>query len=216
MVPKVEPKQLAAAKPPPGPKPGPETDHKPKSKSGAAKRGERKAKEIAEIEAGFRELLGLPGLVAGMKGDAWAVDHFARAAPDLAGRIAAECERSDAFRKYCLSAVKAQGFTMLGVATFMYLAPPLMHWGLIPGAEALGVPVMRKQEAPKAQAPPQQEEARPRSPAPEPEPEAATEGYDVDISDYFVEGAINGEVDADDAMQSGGAGIGDEPPVEAV
>jgi hypothetical protein len=215
-----KPKQLAAPKPPPGRKASPESDLPPKAKgkSGSAQRKEKRSRELAQIEEGFRELLSFPSYIAGMKGDAWAANHFTVAGPDLARQLAAQCERNDQFRKACLAVIGAQGFTMLALSLFMYAAPPLMHWGLIPGAAGLGVPPAKPAPGPQPPPAPMRQEPRPEpAPAPAPAPiNADPAGRDWEVDpDYFAQGVDGAAINADEAMQNGGAQVA-EPPIEAV
>lgn len=137
-----------------------------KQSSGAAKRSKKHKEEISLIESGFRELLTFPAMPAAMAGDQWAADHFSQRGPALAKRLAVECERNDQLRKICLSAVKGQTVVMLGFELIMYLGLPAMHYGLVPGGEQFGVPVLRKpgRRAPFAE--------------PEPEPETVEDSAD--------------------------------------
>jgi hypothetical protein len=159
-------KEPAKAPKPPASKTGasqppPESDKAPRrQKSGASKASERKGKELELIRSGFAELLTLPAMPMALAGDGWAADHFTTRGPLLAQRLAAECERNAELRKWCLKALQGQSVMMLGVELFMYAVPVGMHFGLIPGAEALGVPV-RKPKAPPAPAGPQPAEAPP-------------------------------------------------------
>jgi hypothetical protein len=121
---------------------------KAKSKSARAAPQDSKAADLVAI----RELLGAvftaPSMVGAMRGDAWLVDHFTTRGPELAEAIAAEAGRNDAFRAYLVRIAKAaQGASLIG-AVAMYVLPPLMHFGIAPGAELLGVPVVAPSEDP--------------------------------------------------------------------
>ena len=192
-------------------------DLPPKPKSGAAKRSDRKAADIRLIREGFAELLQLPAMAAAVKGDEWGVDHFTTRGPILAERIATECERNEQLRRWCVKALKAQSVTMLAVEGFMYVVPALMHYGIVPGAEGMGVPVIRGKEPPRRSEPQRPPEQQPhfvqdREPTPEADREAAE---DLQEAEEYFEGdgrPINGAVDPLEAELADTA----PPPVEAV
>lgn len=164
-------------------------DRPPKPKASATPPADTKAADLASI----REMLGMvlvaPSALGAMRGDAWLTGHFMQRGPELSDAIVGEASRNDAFRTYLAKlAAAARGASLIG-ALAMYVAPPLMHFGIVPGAELLGVPVV----APPAPGrPPQQGAPVPgRSPqfvAPErgpatappsdPPPGAPTAAYD--------------------------------------
>lgn len=166
-----------APKPPPkkrGPGRPRKTDKAPKPrKSGAQQRQDRKAADIRLIREGFAELLSMPGMLAAAKGDVWAVDHFTKQGPKLADRLAAECERNTKLRQLCVKMLTAQTLLFLGVEAFFYIVPALMHYGIVPGAERMGVPVVAggaKQAGPRGAppSPPPAQQPEPEEPEPEP------------------------------------------------
>jgi hypothetical protein len=207
---------MAIADKPKGPRKSRAADAAPKakSKSGAHKRTERKAAEIRLIREGFAELLCLPGFPAAIKGDQWAVDHFAIQGPRLANRIAKEAERNDAFRKQAVKLLAAQGAIMLGLDAFMYAVPALMHYGVLPGADRMGVPVLTKgKPPPEPPRRPQPDPAPAAAPAPSTEPQPSPS---VDVADEVVPGY--GEVPPDPLAEELATGNGQvpAPPIEAV
>jgi hypothetical protein len=193
---------------PPGSKNKVKADAPPREKSGAQKRHARKAGDIQLIRSELEKFLTFPAMPAGMKGDQWAVDHFTVQGPALAAQIAAECERNDQLRKYCLQLVKGSSLAMLGVSVFMYAIPPLMHYGIVPGAERLGVPTLTKSKQARAEAPGFGADQKPAPPPPEPEPQGEDE---VETPTHF-------EVPEEDplAAELRANGTAPPPPVEAV
>lgn len=195
-------------------------DLPPKPKSGAAKRSDRKAADIRLIREGFAELLTLPAMGAALKNDQWAVDHFSARGPVLADRIAVECERNEQMRRWCVKALKAQSVTMLAVEGFMYVVPALMHYGFVPGAEGMGVPVVEGKGRRRSAAPEEGKSApfvQDREPAPPPstvsDPRFAAQAAEMEAEgDYFAdEEPINAGVDPLEAELGA-----PPPPVEAV
>lgn len=182
-------------------------DQPPRSaKSGAQKRSENRSAELRLIREGFAELLALPAIGAALKGDQWAVDHFSTRGPALADRIAAECERNEQLRRICLRALKAQGMTMLAVEAFMYAVPALMHYGLVPGAEGMGVPVLTKSKQ------------QPAAPGPEwqrAEKKARQAQQARAVEEAEVQAAREAEVQAARGAEAGAQQNGSADPLEA-
>lgn len=149
------------------PDPGPEpkrrggrrkasADKPPRSqKSGAAKRSEKKAGELADIRSWLSRWLMAPAGAAAMAGDAWMVDHFTNRAPKLANAIVEEAERNEQLRRWLISIVRASGPAVLVGELAMFVGLPLIHLGKAPFAEqlapVLGVPVLR--QAPQRRGP---------------------------------------------------------------
>lgn len=195
----------------------PDEAPKAKPKNGYEKRTEKRSKEVELIRTGAAELLALPAMPAAIKGDQWAVQHFSTRGPALADRIAAEADRNPNFRAVALKALAAQGYTMMAVEMFMYAAPALIHYGLVPNAEeagrAMGVPVLTKGKRqprrggpePGAEPPFQGRQA---PPAAKQAPPPAAEPVDPAAVPF------NGEVDGDSLEAE--LGSMPPPPMEAI
>jgi hypothetical protein len=164
-------------------------DRPPKPKTSIPP-ADTKAADLASI----REMLGMvlvaPSALGAMRGDAWLTGHFMQRGPELSDAIVDEAARNDAFRAYLAKlAAAARGATLIG-ALAMYVAPPLMHFGIVPGAAMLGVPVV----APPATGgpPPQGAPVPGRSPqfvAPERGPATAPEPVADPLEAELVEDA---------------------------
>lgn len=204
--------QLTAGEAPPEPAPDP-PPAKPKAKkrkrrrakadtpprpekSGAAKRGEKKAGEIARIEKFFTKLFTLPAGAFMVKGDTWAFEHVVTQGPELGKAIADECSENETMRRYCLQLVEWFSVVTLAGAVGAYALPLLMHFGIIPGAQLFGVPVIatKPKAAPgpagNGQAPPPFMGGRPAPPAPEPEPTPTEPTYTGDPLADELSGAV--------------------------
>lgn len=212
--------------PPPKPRrgrkpkqPPPEADAAPKSKpaSGAAKRTAKKTRELALIQSGLTELLSFPAMAAGMAGDQWAVDHFTERGPALADRLTAECERNAQLRAMVLKIVQGQGYMMLVIELGLYAAPPLLHYGILPGAEKIGVPTLPgaqkgPQRPPGPPRAPRQPQGAPPPPQPPPAPPEAEQAPEREAWEVAEEAArMNGEIGEDDL---GYTSPTEPPPVE--
>jgi hypothetical protein len=197
-------------------------DAAPRPKSGAAKRSDRKARELAIIREGAGELLALPAMPAAIKGDTWAVQHFSTRGPILAERLVKEAERNESFRRVAVKALQAGGYTVLAAELFMYAAPALVHYGLVPNAEdagkAMGVPVLKRGKAKAGkrggpvpgESPPMQQPRR--EPQPQGQPETPPPPPPAEPEPPVA--AFNGDVDGDElAAELGGM---PPPPVESV
>jgi hypothetical protein len=128
---------------PPPSRPEPPPDEAPKTRraGGRTTKVERRAADLKLIEAGFTELLiDTPAMIGGMTGDKWLVQHTMITGPTTVARIVAEAERSDRFREIAKKAVSGQSIAMLVIALGSYLVPIGAHYGIIPGAEQMGVP----------------------------------------------------------------------------
>jgi hypothetical protein len=146
-----------------------------KQPSGAEKRAGRKAAELQLIGEFFNRWLTAPAVLMAAKGDAWAASHFTTQGPMLAEQIVAECERNTVLRDYCVKIAKAQAVLGLGGAIALYVGPMLMHYGIVPGGEMLGVPIVGAAKKPEGgKAPPFYQPKAP-PPPPEPEPEVDLE-----------------------------------------
>jgi hypothetical protein len=99
------------------------------------------------IEEALAEILQIPAVPAAMLGDEWMADHFTTQGRQLANRIAITSERNPVLRGWCERAMEGEGIAVLFIASLMYAAPPLMHFGIIPGGAMIGVPVLRKTAA---------------------------------------------------------------------
>lgn len=117
-------------------------DSAPKSKGpSAAARQDSKADDLALIRDFLSTILVAPSAIGAVTADPWLTGHFVEQGPQLANAIVDEASRNDAFRAYLIKIAKAaRGVSLIG-ALAMYLAPPLMHYGVLPGAAMLGVPV---------------------------------------------------------------------------
>jgi hypothetical protein len=96
------------------------------------------------IEDALTEILQIPAVPAAMLGDQWMAEHFTTQGRQLANRIAITSERNPVLRGWCERAMEGEGIAVLLIASLMYAAPPLMHFGIIPGGQMIGVPVLRK------------------------------------------------------------------------
>jgi hypothetical protein len=129
-------------------------DRPPRAKASRTPPADTRAADLLMIREMLANVLMTPSVVGAMRGDAWLTSHFTTRGPRLADAIVEEAARNDAFRAYLLRIAKAtQGASLIG-AVAMYVLPPLMHFGIAPGAELLGVPVVEPPLAPGAQAPP--------------------------------------------------------------
>lgn len=96
------------------------------------------------IEDALTEILQIPAVPASIFGDEWMAEHFTVQGRQLANRIAISSERNPVLRGWCERAMEGEGIAVLLVASLMYAAPPLMHFGVIPGAELMGIPKLVK------------------------------------------------------------------------
>jgi hypothetical protein len=117
-------------------------DKPPKPKAARAAAPDTKAADLQAIRELLGGILTAPSMLGAIRGDAWLTGHFMQRGPELAEAIVAEAARNDAFRVYLVRIAKAaQGASLIG-ALALYILPPLMHFGVAPGAEILGVPVV--------------------------------------------------------------------------
>jgi hypothetical protein len=125
------------------------------SESGGSRpRRKRVSKQMTQqIEDGLAEILQIPAVPATILGDAWAAQHFTNQGRAFANRIAVVSERNPVLRGWCERAIEGESIAVLFVAGLMYMAPPMMHLGVLPGGEMLGIPVLRRQ-APEPIVPP--------------------------------------------------------------
>lgn len=127
--------------PPPGPDAPPEAPEKPKRRE--SKRTQ--ARVTAQIESALAEILTMPAVPAAMFGDEWLSTHFADQGKALAKQIAAVSERNEVLRSWCVRAMEGESIAVLLIASVMYVYPPLVHFGVLPGpAGLLGIPVLRR------------------------------------------------------------------------
>lgn len=185
---------------------------------GKGKRGKRVTKKgTQQIEDALTEILQIPAVPAAMFGDQWMAAHFTDQGRALANRIAVVSERNPVLRGWCERALEGESIAVLLMAGLMYAAPPLMHFGIIPGGQLLGVPVLAKAKpqgpgpVPAAESPP-----APREPVPaqqyggspvEPATEPAAE-------QTVPEAAINADADrVTPAAHFVGGENGDGPPL---
>lgn len=153
--------ELAAAEsgepeptPPPEPEPAssPPRDNPPGNVSDAEPRRPRRArvtkKGTQQIEDALAEILQIPAVPAAVFGDHWMAEHFTVQGRAFANRIATVSERNPVLRAWCEKALEGESVAVLLMAGVMYAAPPLMHFGVIPGAEMLGVPKLVKNAPP--------------------------------------------------------------------
>lgn len=173
-----------------------------------ARRGKRVTKKgTQQIEDALAELLQIPAVPAAMFGDAWMADHFTTQGRQLANRIAIVSERNPVLRAWCERMMEGESIAVLFMAALMYAAPPLMHFGVIPGGSMMGIPVLAKKQ--------------PAEPAPFPTPDDSAHGREpVPAQQYggepveAVETAINADTErvVPDAHFVGGEN-GDGPPL---
>jgi hypothetical protein len=154
-------------------------DEAPRRRRGPASKAERRRADLKVIESGFSELLiDTPAMLGTLTADPWLVDHTSLQGPLTVMRIVAEAERSDRFREIALKAVSGQSIAMLLVALGSYLVPIGAHYGIVPGAEQLGIP-KKSLSFPRpggvATGPPFKAggNGRPQGPEPEPQERAA-------------------------------------------
>jgi len=198
-----------------GSQPPPEADKPPRKRrqqGGASKRRQKVAKELGQIESAFTELLTFPAMPAAAAGDAWLADHFTERGPALASRLVAECERNERLRETCLKLIQGQSILLLGFEGFMYGAPVLMHFGIMPGAEQLGVPVVRR-GGPESK---RQGPSRARWEAESDASKARETADDIAEDEDALWQQDEPGAPVRQAPRSGEAPIPPEPPVEAV
>lgn len=129
-------------------------DSAPRPKSSRTPPADTKAADLAAIRELLGGVLSAPSMLGAMRGDPWLTSHFMTRGPELAEAIVAEAGRNDAFRAYLVKIAKAaQGASLIG-AVAMYVLPVAMHFGMMPGAELLGVPVVKAPAGPGTAAPP--------------------------------------------------------------
>lgn len=134
--------------------------------AGGKPRKKRISKQMtAQIADGLAEILQIPAVPATILGDQWAAEHFTQQGRAFAERIALVSERNVVLRGWCERAIEGESIAVLFVAGLMYAAPPMMHLGILPGGEMLGVPVLRRQSADPI-VPPAPEQAPIRTPPP--------------------------------------------------
>lgn len=127
-------------------------------------RRKRVSKAVTQqIEDGLAEILQIPAVPASILGDDWAAQHFTDQGRAFANRIAVVSERNPVLRGWCERAIEGESIAVLFIAGLMYAAPPMMHLGIIPGGEVLGIPVLRRQMAGPI-VPPAPEQAPTRAP----------------------------------------------------
>lgn len=143
-----------AGQSPPSPDPEPPKDTPPGNVSDPPGDGRRPRrarvtkKGTQQIEDALAEILQIPAVPAAVFGDLWMADHFTVQGRALANRIATVSERNPVLRAWCEKALEGESVAVLLMAGVMYAAPPLMHFGVIPGGELLGVPRLGKEPAP--------------------------------------------------------------------
>lgn len=173
--------------------PAPGGDTAPGAEPGAGsaprKRNRVTKKGTQQIEDGLREILQMPAVPASIFGDQWAADHFTQQGAAFANRIAVVSERNPVLRGWCEKALAGESLAVLLMAGVLYAGPAALHFGLIPGGELMGIPVMRRKQS-----------------APEPVPAQATAPTDAAFGH-----------DAPQAQPYGGEPVefsnGDGPPV---
>lgn len=141
----------AAAEPEPAPEPATPTDKPPGSTTSDTEPKRRVSrarvtkKGTQQIEDALAEILQIPAVPAAVFGDVWMADHFTTQGRAFAARIATVSERNPVLRAWCEKALEGESMAVLLMAAVMYAGPPLMHFGVIPGAEMLGVPKLGAQ-----------------------------------------------------------------------
>lgn len=128
----------------------PKGDAPPSGRGEGRARGSRKRvtkKGTEQIEDALAEILQIPAVPAAMFGDDWMAAHFTTQGRQLANRIAVVSERNPVLRGWCERMLEGESLAVLLMAGVLYAAPPLMHFGVIPGGQMMGIPVMRKTAA---------------------------------------------------------------------
>lgn len=131
----------ATSDPPAGDAPpgGPTAPGEPKRR-----RSKVTKKGTQQIEDGLREILQMPAVPASIFGDQWAAQHFTQQGAVFANKIAVVSERNPVLRDWCNKMLAGESLAVLLMASVMYAGPAALHFGVLPGGELLGVPVLRK------------------------------------------------------------------------
>lgn len=195
---------------PPGAEP---IEGKPK-----ARRSRVTKKGTAAIADALAEILQIPAVPAAMFGDKWLAAHFTNSGRQLADQVAAVSERNPVLRGWCEKAMEGESVAVLLIASTMYVVPPLMHFGVIPHGQAIGVPVLQK--VPPGGPGPVPAAEQPHTAAREPvpaqqyggEPVPATAGEQAVPQSEAAPQPEQGESVAPEAHFVGGAN-GDGPPL---
>lgn len=197
-------------------------DKAPKPKAVRNAPQDSKAADLQSIRELLGGLFAAPSMLGAMRNDPWLTSHFITRGPELAEAIVAEAARNDAFRAYLLRIAKAaQGASLIG-ALAMYVLPPLMHFGIAPGAEILGVPVVAPPAGPAAQARPvpgqsPQFVAPQRGPAEVvPEPGSVRVDGMAGFREEFGDGPLTDELAAELAEHEDAGGMVPPLPMEPV
>jgi hypothetical protein len=153
-------------------------DKPPKAKRTRGPVADRKAEDLRLIREWAGAVLAAPAMLGAATSDPWLVDHFTTRGPALADALVKEAERNERMRAMLVNLATAAGPAALLLQAGLYIALPLMHFGVLPGAPLLGVPVVR-QAAPARPVPGAQPPfvAPERGPATAPTPAAVPEGF---------------------------------------
>lgn len=186
-------------------------DKPPKPKRSQSAPEDRKAGELQLIREWTGAILAAPAMGAAAIKDPWLVDHFTTRGPALANALVSEAERNDRLRVMLVNLATAAGPAALIFQVALYIAPPLMHFGVLPGADALGVP---KVGPPNPQPQPG---ASPPFIAPERGPATAPEGAKVaeQVAAEFP-GIYPDDLAAELAAHENGGGMAPPLPIEPV
>ena len=115
-----------------GPKIGDTKPRQSKRKTRASKN-----RTTAEIEKALAELLTMPSIPFTLSGDEFCASHFMEAGPDLAQKLAVTSEHNETLRRILERMVDGESVAVLFMGFTMYLLPPMIHHGLIPGSREI-------------------------------------------------------------------------------
>lgn len=119
-------------------------DKPPKPKRTRTPPADRRADDLRLIREWAGAVLAAPAMLGAATSDPWLVDHFTTRGPLLADALVKEAERNDRMRVMLVNLATAAGPAALLLQAGLYVALPLMHFGVLPGAQQLGVPQVRR------------------------------------------------------------------------
>lgn len=155
-------------------------DHPPRSRRSAVPKAPAPTQmALKDLEFALAEAFSTPAMVAGMRGDEWAADHFTREGPVLARNLTKAAEHNAWLRRKLEAAVTGEDLlvkvmVLLPVvsALIAYSVPPIIYYlnpGFIPpeAREMFHVPEREPKPKPDAESPsspPAAETAEPQGP----------------------------------------------------